>query len=187
MRSLRLRFVGIRIPQVLLFTQRWMEPRPGLEPGTCRLLRKYHVADSVSSFLRLASRFFTVFAAYCSLPVPGGWDDLSLPKTSFVRVCWRPTFSPMVRTPGFRANPFWELCSTTKLWKFLCTNSSTTARNLPSSLLSQGKRPRTVRLGDIRVRMPVFSIGSAGFSVGWTERTGGYSFRWLNKWQSNAR
>lgn len=47
-----------------------VEPRPGLEPGTCRLLQKYHVVDSASSFLRLVSPFCTIFRACCSLCVP---------------------------------------------------------------------------------------------------------------------
>jgi hypothetical protein len=35
-------------------THRCMEPRVGVEPTTCRLLRKTHVVDSTGSFLRLA-------------------------------------------------------------------------------------------------------------------------------------
>jgi hypothetical protein len=43
-----------------------LEPRPGLEPGTCRFLQAYRGAGSKGLFPHLASRYSTVFGSICS-------------------------------------------------------------------------------------------------------------------------
>jgi len=47
-----------------------MEPRPGLEPGTCRLLHPRYLAVSSSFSLHLSFPFSTVFGSKCSQVVP---------------------------------------------------------------------------------------------------------------------
>src|SRR6266566_1701702 len=49
--------------------QEMLEPRARVELATCRLLQKLYVVESFSSFLRLASWFYMVFGACCSLSV----------------------------------------------------------------------------------------------------------------------
>ncbi len=46
-----------------------MEPRPGLEPGTCRFLRAYRGAGSKGLFPHLPSQSSTVFGSNCSQDV----------------------------------------------------------------------------------------------------------------------
>jgi hypothetical protein len=43
-----------------------MEPRPGLEPGTCRFLQAYRGAGSKGLFPHPQSQYSTVFGSNCS-------------------------------------------------------------------------------------------------------------------------
>ena len=56
-----------------------LEPRPGLEPGTCRLLQAYRSAGSKGLFPHLTSRFRAVFGTNCSQVV-----RKKFPATTFV-------------------------------------------------------------------------------------------------------